>query len=813
MVMRPFDNHVLDGLCSKDQLDLLDSVDRLRSQGIDHYVSLPQIIVCGDQSSGKSSVLEAISGVSFPVKSNLCTRFPTELILRKTANVGVNVSIVPDQSHSEAERASLGEFRETLDDFDALPKLIDTAKTFMAIGSYGRAFSRDLLRIEISGPDRPHLTIVDLPGLIHSETKQQSAADVELVQDVVNSYMKEPRSIILAVVSAKNDYANQIVLKLARAADRDGTRTLGVITKPDTLIPASDSESMYVTLAQNLDVEFRLGWHVLRNMDSETGPWSLSTRDEEEKLFFADGVWPTLPHHILGITPLRERLSKLLLGQIAAELPSLIEEIEAKSTACRAQLQKLGQPRASIEEQRLYLLTLGQTFQSLTKAAVDGTYNHDFFGDAKTDAGYQKRIRAVVQNLNQSFAHSMARKGHQYTITDSPTDSSARNGSSKVQIITRATYLNRIETLMKRTRGRELPGTFNPMIISDLFLEQSQPWEALAKSHIGQVARAVKDFLRQLVWFVADTSTCDALFEILVEPALTDIVKDLKDKTTDLLAPHQRGHPITYNHYFTETIQNVKKQRARTDFTRIIQNFFNVQSLSPTGLPQSMDMDYRPLLEALMTHNNPDMNQYACSEALDCMQAYYKVAFKRFVDDIAIEAVETNIIARLDNILAPIKIACLSNEVITSVAGESEESRFQRKQLTNQLSVLVQGLGTCKRFVGRTLRGTRRLSLPLDRAEPPSRDISLDLHGTELNDPYDDMDEVGSLVEEQFDVSAPAEPVLEPEVTPVPEPVDSCGPPATITIKKKIKKRKVPRAISPPPPPPPEEPPLSPSWS
>lgn len=77
---------------------------------------------------------------------------------------------------------------------------------------------------------------MDLPGLIYSETKQQSASDVELVQDVVQAYMKELRSIILAVVSAKNDYANQIVLKLARAADKRGNRTLGVITKPDTLI-------------------------------------------------------------------------------------------------------------------------------------------------------------------------------------------------------------------------------------------------------------------------------------------------------------------------------------------------------------------------------------------------------------------------------------------------------------------------------------------------------------------------------------------------------------------------------------------------
>ncbi|PQE23325.1 dynamin family protein [Rutstroemia sp. NJR-2017a BBW] len=65
--------------------------------------------------------------------------------------------------------------------------------------------------------------------------------------------MKEPRSIILAVISAKNDYANQIVLKLARTADKKGTRTLGVITKPDTLIAGSESEAITKTWSSVLD--------------------------------------------------------------------------------------------------------------------------------------------------------------------------------------------------------------------------------------------------------------------------------------------------------------------------------------------------------------------------------------------------------------------------------------------------------------------------------------------------------------------------------------------------------------------------------
>jgi GTP-binding protein EngB required for normal cell division len=620
MVLKSFHTEALNELCSKDQLDLLDSIDCLRSQGISHYVSLPQIIVCGDQSSGKSSVLEAISGVPFPTKSNLCTRFPIELVLRKTSHIGVSVSIVPHESRSESERLSLGGFHEKLDDFDGLPTLIESAKAALAISTHGRAFSKDLLRIEVSGPDRPHLTIVDLPGLIHSETKQQSASDVELVQDVVQAYMKEPRSIILAVVSAKNDYANQIVLKLARAADKRGNRTLGVITKPDTLIANSESEAMYVSLARNQDVEFRLGWHVLKNMDSETGEWSLADRNVKEEEFFSQGIWEDLSRSLLGVDKLRKRLSKVLLEQIAAELPSLINEIEIKSNACRSRLDKLGEPRATLDEQRLYLLHISQSFQSLIKASVDGTYNDSFFEDALSEPGYQKRIRAVVQNLNLDFAKHIAKRGHRREIAESTDDTHVPRS---VISITREEFMDHIEHLMQRTRGRELPGTFNPMIVADLFLEQSTPWEAITRSHIEKVWKAAKEFLSFTTTYVADAATSKALFQKIFEPALNQLLGILNAKTTELLTPHQKSHPITYNHYFTEALQKVRSERSMDEYTTIIKDFFGVSSLESAYLNRHYDL--RRLVATLVQHTEPDMNRFACSEALDCMEAYYKV--------------------------------------------------------------------------------------------------------------------------------------------------------------------------------------------
>jgi hypothetical protein len=614
MVMVALKTDILNQLCSEDQLELLDAIDGLRSEGIDSYVSLPQIIVCGDQSCGKSSVLAAISGVSFPVKSNLCTRFPTELILRKTTEIRVRISIIPDVSQSETEARAPSSFHEKMNSFEELPQLIEKAQEAMAISTVGKAFSKDLLRIEISGPDRPHLTIVDLPGLIHSETRQQSASDIELVQDVVRSYMKEPRSIILAVISAKNDYANQIVLKLARTADNRGGRTLGIITKPDTLVPGSASERAFVSLARNQDVDFRLGWHVLRNLDTDTGGGSLSLRDMEEKEFFSKGVWNTLPTASLGVEKLRERMSALLLAQIAAELPSLMEEIGSKLDVCKSRLEKLGEPRATPEEQRLYLLHLSETCQSITRTAVHGSYNHPFFGDAISEAGYQKRLRAVIQNLNESFAKSILERGHKYEITDSADDTT----DTKATLIGRSEYLDRIEQLIRRTRGRERPGTYNSMVVANLFVEQSQPWPSIVKQYSDDVIQSIESYLHLLVAYVADHTTCEQLFEVVFKPALYELKAALEKKLTELLAEHRESHPVTYSHHFIESVDEVATTQLETKFTSVIKDFFGITSLNPNHYRERSDL--RPLLSALLECTKPIMARTACSKTLDCMK-------------------------------------------------------------------------------------------------------------------------------------------------------------------------------------------------
>ncbi|OCL04807.1 dynamin GTPase [Glonium stellatum] len=679
-------------LQSHSSLTLLDDIDKLRSQGISHYVHLPQLIVCGDQSSGKSSVLEALSGIPFPAKDNLCTRFATEVILRRNADASASVAIVPGSSRTEEEAAKLLSFRRTLHALDAFPALVDETKDLMGVGDSSKAFSADVLRIEISGPTQPQLTIVDLPGLIHSENKLQSAADIQIVQDMVYGYMANRRSIILAVVSAKNDYANQIVLKLARQVDPRGQRTMGIITKPDTLSSGSESEMAFVNLAQNMDVEFRLGWHVLKNRSYETREFSLEARDDSEKQFFDQGIWKALPRELLGISTLRERLSRILVDQITSELPALLQDIEENISACQATLAKLGPARASLDSQRLFLLQISQEFQAISKAALDGIYEHAFFGEPRSPDGYSKRLRAVVQNLNLEFAAIMRLQGQHRRISSEL--SSTANSAGGRETISRKDFITEIQELLDITRGRELPGMFNPLIVGDLFYEQSQPWRKLASQHIKTVWDATRGFIILLLSHLSEESTAGAFLMTHIESLLTERLRMANLKLDEILKPYERGHPITYNHYFTETIQRVKQKRYEEEIARNLRKFygltegtFHTTSVKSVQLPN--------LLTALTQRSEPNMDRYACSEILDCMEAYYKVALKLTVDNVAIQAVENCLLSGINDVISPSSIMQMDKELVYRIAGESQQNQGLRLKMQRKLKILQAGLEVC----------------------------------------------------------------------------------------------------------------------
>ncbi|PMB65575.1 Interferon-induced GTP-binding protein Mx3 [Beauveria bassiana] len=461
--------------------------------------------------------------------------------------------------------------------------------------------------------------MVDLPGLFRARSGDQTLEEATVVSAMVQNYAKRPRSIILAVVSAKNDFALQEITEVARKLDPNGTRTLGLITKPDTLDAGSDSEAAYVKLAQNKDVRFRLGWHVLKNRDYEMRGASSTERDASEAEFFRQGIWAAIDVEHVGVASLRPRLSNVLRDQILQQLPSLLRDITSEIVDCDAQLQRLGTPRATVDDQRRYFFQVSREYTLLMQATVDGEYSHQFFGSAKSDEGSRRRLRARVQNILDNFAEDMRVHGQNRVLLDEMPEDEEIGVCGRY--ILRSDYIEEVKSLMKKSRGRELSGTFNPMIISELFKEQCKPWKGLVDKVREHVLHAIDEVTNAIVTHVAAKNTVPGILSIL-RNARTNSIRDLDAKFQTLLEPHLNGHPITYNHYMTDNVQKAQERRRTQELEQAFRDLVGAENFKKG---KKVALYPHDMFTKLKRRTEVGMQLYAGQLATDYMEAYYKV--------------------------------------------------------------------------------------------------------------------------------------------------------------------------------------------
>ncbi|OAL42618.1 GTP-binding protein [Pyrenochaeta sp. DS3sAY3a] len=672
----------LQALQSDDQRKVMDIVDKLRRTGLSGIVGLPQLVVCGDQSSGKSSVLEALTEIPFPRKENLCTRFATEIILRRDPSSTIKITITPDKNRSKEEQVKLNAFAKAISNFAQLPEVIEDATQVMGLGRVGeinsRAFSRDVLSVEICGPNRPQLTLVDLPGLIHATSKAQTEADKELILELVRDYMKNPRTIILAVVSAKNDFANQIILDHCKKIDEKRERTLGIVTKPDYLREGTQNELDWIELAQNKNIYFKLGWHMLKNRADNEMSFSFDQRNEAEALFFSKGRYNDLPRDSVGIDSLRERLSKLLLNHLIKELPSLKEEMSTKLRKTVDDIEQLGERRSTISEQRMILIKISMHVHDILRSAVKGYYENKFFGpvdmEAAVDASENiRRFRAVIQYLNIGFAKNMRLRGHKYAVGVGPgdddievaeeekaqsqlanlNDEDANTLLPKPKVLSREEAIEWVQKVLERSRGFELPGNFNPMLICQLFWEQSQPWEAIASDHIDKIANACKDFVYAVLQHTTPAEMQSRLTALCVDAALATALEDCKKELRKIIADKAR-HPMTYNHYFTTVLQKQNQRKHQ----KIVDSAKQASQMN-VYYSNSNHTHYDPVkMEKAMAESiEQNMDKFSSEEALDNQRAYYRDESKYFINAVAKQVIERHLVEPLpDVILSPLVV-------------------------------------------------------------------------------------------------------------------------------------------------------------
>lgn len=88
----------------------LHKIDALRERNIGQHLPLPQLVVVGDQSSGKSSLLESLTGIPFPRGQELCTRYATQITSRRDSVTRINITIIPGPNSSDTQRELLGKY-------------------------------------------------------------------------------------------------------------------------------------------------------------------------------------------------------------------------------------------------------------------------------------------------------------------------------------------------------------------------------------------------------------------------------------------------------------------------------------------------------------------------------------------------------------------------------------------------------------------------------------------------------------------------------------------------------------------------------
>lgn len=416
----------------ESQAPLLDAFDKLRQHGAKLDISFPQWVVVGDQNTGKSSVMEAISCIPFPVQSDICTRFPIQLELRGAPESKVEVTIIPSKNEDAQRSAQLQQFKRTSNQFFNLQNLVAQAADEMGISPQGlpngtaktRGFSDSILRIHASGPKLPELSIVDLPGLYSSGSQEQDEEGKALVERVVKKFVKQESSIVLLVISARKDYATHSGPALLEGMKQKLSglqrRTMGVITNPDG---ANHHEEVLKLMNKKLS-GLGIEWHCLKNLSHQERESAAEgvlsdIRDQKEKSFFQKSPWMGIPEEERGIDSLRKRLRDIQAEVIRRQAPRVVSELRKQKEKVQKNLSQMGEPRTTIKEQADYLAEMAQEFRECVENAVRGEYKGRsyFRGLEDTDFDSQiRRFRACIREMNRVFACTMMRRGKTHEI-------------------------------------------------------------------------------------------------------------------------------------------------------------------------------------------------------------------------------------------------------------------------------------------------------------------------------------------------------------------------------------------------------------
>lgn len=357
----------------------------LQTVGQSETLTLPSIVVIGSQSSGKSSVLEAIVGHEFlPKGSNMVTRRPIELTLVNTP-----------KAHAEyGEFPALGLGKIT--DFSQIQKTLTDLN--LAVPEKD-CVSDDPIQLRIHSPNVPDLSLTDLPGYIQVEAFDQPTELKTKIQALCDKYIQAP-NVILAVSAADVDLANSTALRASRRADPRGERTIGVVTKMDLVEPARGAQ-----ILNDKNYPLRLGYvgvvckipHETRSLFSRGSANILNAITRNESAFFNahPDAFGEQSQVLTGTPNLRKKLMHVLEASMSASLATTSEAIHHELAEATYEY------KVQYNERSL-------SAESYLAESLDA-FKHSFKGFS--DSFGRREVREIVKNeLDQQVLNLLAQR-------------------------------------------------------------------------------------------------------------------------------------------------------------------------------------------------------------------------------------------------------------------------------------------------------------------------------------------------------------------------------------------------------------------
>ncbi|XP_075398387.1 interferon-induced GTP-binding protein Mx1 [Tenrec ecaudatus] len=501
----------------------IDLIDSLRALGVDKDLPLPAIAVIGDQSSGKSSVLEALSGVALPRGSGIVTRCPLVLKLKKLL-------------HEEPWRGKISYRDFELNLSDPLDVEREVREAQGIIAGEGMGISQELINLEISSSDVPDLTLIDLPGITRVAVGNQPADIGRQIKALIRKYINQQETINLVVVPCNVDIATTEALSMAQEVDPDGDRTIGILTKPDLV--DRGTEDKVVDVVHNLICSLKKGYMIVkcRGQQDIQDKLSLAEALEKEKEFFEDhDHFRVLLEEGKATVPcLAEKLSTELITHICKSLPILENQIKERHQAITDELQKYGVEVPQDEnEKMIFLIDKINAFNLDICALVEGE-----------------------ESVGKDHSRLFTRIRSEFASWGTKIDANFQEGYK--------TMCDELWRFENQYRGRELPGFVN-----------YRTFETIVKQQIKKLQDPALDMLHKVTDMVrgAFTETSvknfDEYFNLhrTAKSKIEDIKLEQEKEAEKLIRLHFQMEQIVYcpDKVYSGSLQKVREKESEEE--------------------------------------------------------------------------------------------------------------------------------------------------------------------------------------------------------------------------------------------------------